>query len=226
MNDGYLIVTIFGLVAGVIAGHVMFRADYCMVSMLRDPFMFRDATMLRFLLLQITLTMALLEIVRSLGSLPYYPSVWMGPANLSSVVGGAIFGVGMVLTGSCVVGCLYKAGAGSVLGLCAFVSMIVGATLFAEFASMWQGITANWVVTDVVTLPQTLHLTAGWLVWPIVAVLTVAIWRWSKAGLMQLSAVAQGFIQPWKAAMILSVITLASCFFTGMPLGITTCFVN
>lgn len=226
MNDGYLIVTFFGVLAGLIMGHIMFRADYCMVGMLRDLFMFRSTVMARFLVVQIVLTMMLLEIAQAFGILTYYPSLLMAPANLSSVVGGFIFGIGMVLAGSCVVGCLYKTGAGSVLGLCTLVAMVVGALIFAEVAPFMNRLTQHWQVGQQLTVPQSLSVASGWLVWPLLLLLLPVLWRWYQGGKLQLTERTQGFIQPWKAAMAFSFITLAACIVTGMPIGITTCYVK
>lgn len=207
-------------------GHVMFRADYCMVGMLRDLFMFRSTVMVRFLVLQIVLSMVLLEIAHAFGVLSYYPSLLMGPANLSSVVGGFIFGIGMVLSGSCVVGCLYKTGAGSVLGLCTVVAMIFGALVFVEVAPLWGHVKLDLQVSQQSTLPQSLSLASGWLVWPSFLLLLPLLWRWYQSGKLQLKERTEGFIQPWKAAVVFSFVVLAACFFTGMPVGITTCYVK
>jgi len=226
MTDGYLIVTGFGLLAGLIMGHVMFRADYCMVGMLRDLFMFRSAVMARFLVVQIVLSMVLIEIARSFGLLVHYPSLLMGPANFSSVFGGFIFGIGMVLCGSCVIGCLYKTGAGSVLGFCTVVAMITGAMVFVEFLSVWSQWSQHWQATQSVTISQSLSISSGWLVWPICLLTAPLFWRWYQCKKLQLRQHSHGFIQPWKAAVIFSVITVSACFVTGMPVGITTCYVK
>lgn len=226
MIAAYGVLTVTGLVAGLLAGHVMFRSDYCLVGMLRDLFLFRSATMLRFLLLQTLISLAVLELARLAGALPYYPAVMMGPPNLSSVFGGCLFGFGMVLAGSCVIGCLYKAGAGHVLSLCTLLAMVAGATLFAEFAPLWHRLMEPLRLASAVTVPQSLGCAAGWLVWPLVGSLSWVVVCWAQQGKLQLAAVAQGFVQPWKTAIILALITLAMCLTTGGPLGVTTCYVK
>lgn len=224
--DGYWLIIISGLLSGLIAGYVMYRSDYCLVAMLRDLFMFRSASMVRFLVVQIAASFILLDVARLLGWLPYYPSLLMGPANLSSLIGGCIFGFGMVLAGSCVIGCVYKAGAGNALALCSLAAMISGATLFGEVAPWWKEVTKSWGVTTEVTIPQSLGVDAALLVYPLAVVLLLVVWSWFKAGKLTLASTAQGYIQPWKTALILALITLAACLFTGMPLGITTSYVK
>ncbi|MCD6527125.1 MAG: YeeE/YedE family protein [Desulfuromonas sp.] len=224
--DGYWLIIITGLVSGLIAGYVMYRSDYCLVGMLRDLFMFRSGTMARFLVVQIAASLILLELARAAGWLPYYPSLLMGPANLSSVIGGALFGFGMVLTGSCVIGCVYRTGAGNALGLCTLLAMIGGATLFGEIAPWWKDVTTELGVTTQVTIPQSLGISPAVVVFPLAAVLLLLIRRWFKGGQLILPATARGYIQPWKTAVIMAVITLGACVFTGMPLGITTSYVK
>jgi uncharacterized membrane protein YedE/YeeE len=226
MMESYVLIIIAGTVAGLVAGHLMFRSDYCMVGMLRDLFMFRNATMLRFLLVQLGLTLLLLELTRLSGGLSYVPPPLMKNANLSSVVGGAVFGLGMVLTGSCVVGCLYKTGAGNVLGLCAFLSMVAGATLYAEISGWWNQATAGWGVTENVTVAQSLGVDSLWVSVPLLALWLIGVVVWQRRGKLVVSSVAQGYIQPWKTAVGMAVITIALCVLTGMPMGITTMYVK
>ncbi len=223
---GYGLIIITGVVVGLIAGHLMFRSDYCMVGMLRDLFLFRQGTMLRFLILQLGVTLLLLEVVRWCGGLSYDPPPLMNGANLSSVVGGCIFGFGMVLTGSCVVGCLYKTGAGNVLGLCTFFSMITGATLYAEIAPWWKQLTTGWALTQQVTIPGSLGMPTWWFGVPLVAVWLWWVVSWQRAKKLVVPARAEGYIQPWKTAVGLAVLTVLLCIFTGMPMGITTMYVK
>ncbi|WP_316348734.1 YeeE/YedE family protein [Desulfuromonas acetoxidans] len=222
----YGFIIIAGAVAGLFAGHLMFRSDYCMVGMFRDLFLFRQASMLRFLILQLGLTLLLLELVRLGGGLSYGPPPLMKTANLSSVVGGCVFGFGMVLTGSCVVGCLYKTGAGNVLGLCAFIAMIVGATLYAEMAPWWKQVTQSWTLTQQVTVPATLGIPSWWLSVPLGALWLGCVAFWRRAEKLVIPARAEGYIQPWKTAVWLAVLTVVLCIFTGMPIGITTMYVK
>ena len=121
-----------GLGLGITAGFIMHRADYCVAGMFRDFFLFKNPFMLRALLLQVVFTMVLFEVARIAGILPHYPFPLLGPPALANVIGGVLFGIGMVLAGGCVVGTLYKMGAGSIVSGCAFVGLIVGSGLYAE----------------------------------------------------------------------------------------------
>jgi len=197
-----------------------------MVGMLRDLFMFRQGTMLRFLVIQLGVTLLLLELLRLGGGLSYDPPPLMKTANLSSVVGGVVFGFGMVLTGSCVVGCLYKTGAGNVLGLCAFIFMIAGATLYAEMAPWWKHVTEHWNLTQQVTVYHSFGIPSWWLTLPLLVVWLWRVHAWKREKKLVVAAVAEGYIQPWKTAVGLAGVTVLLCVFTGMPMGITTMYVK
>ncbi|MEJ2201296.1 MAG: YeeE/YedE thiosulfate transporter family protein, partial [Desulfuromonadaceae bacterium] len=97
----------------------MHRSDFCMAGMFRDLFLFRDYSMLRVLLLLVLVSMVLFESFRLLGLL-HLPFPLFAPPCWANLIGGTLFGVGMVLAGGCVVGTLYRLGAGSLPSLMAF----------------------------------------------------------------------------------------------------------
>lgn len=212
------------LALGLAAGFVMHRSDYCIAGMFRDYFLFRKTTMLRTLLLLVVVSMCLFEGARHLGLLRPYPFPLVGAPSLSNLVGGFIFGTGMVLAGGCVVGTLYKMGSGSVISLTAFVGLLAGSVLYAEIHPWWASLKkATTLVEGKVTVPQLLGVS------PLVMVLAVSLpaaalfIHWGRGGWNRATTV-EGYLQPWKAALALSVIGLASWVAIGMPMGITTAY--
>ena len=225
MPDPYWLIIVSSLTLGAVAGYVMHRSDFCVTGMFRDLFLFRDGYMLRMLLLLIAASMALFELFRLLGLLAPYPFPLLGPASLTSAAGGAVFGLGMVLAGGCVVGTLYKLGAGAAVSGAAFVGLLAGSTLYAEIHPWWKGVAAATRFSgEAVTLPQWLGVSPCWLVLPFLAGAAWLLARWWRDGLMERPGFAEGWLQPWKAALILSLIGLGSYFLVGMPLGITTSY--
>ncbi len=213
------------LLLGLLAGFVMHRSDYCLAGMFRDLFLFRSGFMLRTLVLLVGLSTVLFEGARLADLLPRYPFPLLGPPSLTGVLGGAAFGVGMVLAGGCVVGTLYKLGSGSVLSAVAFLGLIAGSGLYAEFHPQWQTLVRATVLTSgAITLPQVLGVPPTVLVLPGVAAATLLGWRWQRRGGWTRSAAADGYLQPWKAAVALAAIGVASSLAVAMPLGITTCY--
>jgi hypothetical protein len=139
MDHPYWLIVPTSLVLGLAAGWVMHRSDFCMTAMFRDVFLFRDGFMPRMLVLLVVLSMVMFELLRLSGLAAPYPFPLLGPASLSNVLGGLLFGVGMVLAGGCVIGTLYKMGAGSLLSALAFVGLITGATVYAAIHELWIG---------------------------------------------------------------------------------------
>ena len=225
MENPYPLIILASLSLGGVAGFVMHRSDFCVAGMFRDLFMFRDGYMLRVLLLLVTLSMGLFELFRLFGWLSPYPFPLLGPASLTSAAGGVLFGLGMVLAGGCVVGTLYKLGAGAVVSAAALIGLLSGSTLYAEIHPWWKGwVVATRISGEAVTLPQWLGVSPTLLVAPFLIGAGWLLARWWRAGALERPGFAEGYLQPWRAAVVLAVIGLLSYFLIGMPLGITTSY--
>lgn len=213
------------LLFGLAAGFVMHRSDFCIAGIFRDLFLFRTVFKLRILLFLVACSMLLFEIARQLGLLSIYPFPLFGSPSLANIFGGLIFGVGMVLAGGCVVGSLYKMGSGSILSAVACAGLIAGSAIYAEIHPWWSAIISKTTFfKGKVTIPQILGIAPM----PIILLFTLAslpyFMRCFRCGFMTRQTYADGSLQPWKAALLLSLISFASCIFIGMPLGITTAY--
>jgi hypothetical protein len=181
--------------------------------------------MLRMLVLLVVASMALFEVLRWTGLATPYPFPLLGPASLSNVLGGMLFGIGMVLAGGCVVGTLYKMGSGSALSALAFVGLIAGATLYAEIHPWWSRLAeATTVFAGRRTLPELLGLSPAALVAPAVLAGAALVGVWQRRGALHRRAFAEGHLAPWRAALALAVIGALSYAVMGMPMGITTAY--
>lgn len=213
------------LLLGLAAGWVMHRSDFCLAGMFRDLFLFRSTFLLRSLALLVVTSAVLFELARGLGWLPAYPYPLLTPPILAGILGGALFGVGMVLAGGCVVGTLYKMGTGNTVHAVAFAGLVLGSALYAEVHPLWVSFAARTRLTEAsITLPQQLGVAPGWIVAPLAVVGAVTFWRWRRRGLWFRSSAVAGYVQPWRAALLLSLISVTAACITGMPLGITTCY--
>ena len=208
---------------GGIAGFVMHRSDFCLAGMFRDLFLFRSVAMLRVLLLLIVASMTLFELARLAGLLRV-PFPLFGAPSLVNPLGGALFGIGMVLAGGCVVGTLYKMGAGSLPSLLAFLGLLAGSALYAEFHPWWARLSRSTTLTTQVTLPQMLGIPPALPVAITIVVAAYVFRRWFRLGLLSQPAFAEGYLQPWKAALWLALLGLGSVLLVGMPFGITTAY--
>jgi uncharacterized membrane protein YedE/YeeE len=131
----------------------------------------------------------------------------------------------MVLAGGCVVGTLYRMGAGSLISAVAFIGLIVGSAGYAEIFPFWSAfIKRTTFFPGKITLPQMIG--AG----PTVPVLLIAaaggalLLRWQRQGKFRRVTAVAGDLQPWKAALLLALISLVSAVLIGLPLGVTTSF--
>ena len=161
----------------------MHRSDYCLAGMFRDLFLFRRVDKLRTLVLLVVVTMLLFEGARLLGLLPNYPFPLFYAPSAANVAGGLLFGVGMVLAGGCVVGTLYRMGAGSLISAVAFIGLIVGSAGYAEIFPFWSAFAKQTTFfPGKITLPQIIGVE------PTVPVLLIAaaggalVLRWQRQG--------------------------------------------
>lgn len=137
LNEPYYLF-FFNLSVGIILGSVFYRADYCMAGMFRDMFLFRDYSLFRSLLLLVVTAMFLLYIARLSGLIQLYPPPTYGYASLATIIGGIVFGTGMVMASGCVVGTLYKMAKGNLTNLIAFIGIIAGSLVYAESHPFWE----------------------------------------------------------------------------------------
>jgi len=220
----YLLLITNGLVLGLCAGFIMHRSDFCLAGMFRDLFTFRQVAMLRFLFLLISFSILLFEAARLCGIFKAYPFPSFGPPSLTNVIGGGVFGIGMVLAGGCVVGTLYKLGAGSILSFFAFIGLIVGSTAYTEIHAAWSGFRTATTFSTAVTIPQELGIDPFPLMLAIFVISFYCCLRWYRAGKLVRRSPAAGYLQPYKAAVCLAIVGVCSCLVTGKPVGITTAY--
>lgn len=225
MQSEFALILVTSLACGLAAGFLLHRSDFCVTGMFRDYFLFRDMSMLRVLILMILVSMALVHGAQALGLIAYYPFPLLGAMSLTNIIGGALFGVGMVLAGGCVVGTLYKMGSGSVLSAVAFLGLLAGSVLYGEFHPAWAGLTKQLAVFGPAkTLPQAFGIEPRVLIIPMLLAGLWLVARWARRGQLVMAAHAEGYIQPWISAVALAAIGLVSYVVVGMPLGITTSY--
>ena len=223
VEGSYLILSVVSLALGLSAGFIMHRSDFCIAGAFRDLFLFRRGFMLRMLLLLVVSTMLLIEAARLMGLTPLYPFPLLYSPTPANLIGGFLFGVGMVLAGGCVIGTLYKIGAGSVLSALAFVGLAFGSALYAEVYPYWVSfIKSTTFFAGAVTVPQLLGVSPTVMVLIVSGAAGYYFFTLHKKGALVRRSTADGYLQPWRAALMLSVISLLSYVLIGMPMGVTS----
>lgn len=225
LEQPYLLIVASSLVIGLTAGFVMHRSDFCVTACFRDVFLFRDFFLMRQLLLLVVVSMLLFEAGRLTGAIHSYPFPLLSPPSLANMLGGFVFGIGMVLAGGCVCGSLFKLGAGSAASLLAVLGMLLGSVCYAEFHPFWAAFAKRTVLIEkTITLPQWLGVAPTWLLLPLVVGSGLWLYGEFRAGRMTRPAYAVGHLAPWRAAVLLALLGFASYVLIGMPLGITATY--
>ncbi|MCL5238423.1 MAG: YeeE/YedE family protein [Nitrospirae bacterium] len=219
-QPGFTHIVFLNLLIGVILGIVFHRSDFCMAGMFRDMFLFKQTFMVRIIVLQVVVTMILFLIAKDLRLIQLYPPPNLSFASSGTLIGGVVFGMGMVLAGGCVIGTLYKMGAGSIPSVIAFGGLIIGSGLYAELHPLWKHITEKTVISRAILLPQ---LPNGRFLLPAVLfTASLLILRWVRLGMLSQRSYAEGYILHWKTAVIVSVLNLAVYISSETPLAVST----
>ncbi len=108
---------------GFLFGFFLQKGDLCGASAFSEIVLARDARKTFGLWVAIMVSMVGFALIEGLGwvRLAPKPMFW-----LNYVVGGALFGVGIVLAGGCISGCLFKAGAGNLNSMAALTGIPLG----------------------------------------------------------------------------------------------------
>lgn len=126
---------------GLAFGFVLQRSRFCFASAFRDIFLLRHGRAMRGVLAGLAVATAGFAVVMarqvpnpSLGIIP--PDANVLPLGRHLVVGGLLFGIGMVVAGGCVSGSVYRMGEGYVASWVSFGGIMLG-LLIAAFTWNW-----------------------------------------------------------------------------------------
>jgi uncharacterized protein len=214
----------FYLGLGLLLGSVLYRSDFCMAGILRDVFLFRDFTLLRHLFLAVMLCTFFFLMMREAGILPSEQPQTFGGGSLLGVLGGVIFGIGMVLAGGCVLSTLYKIGGGNLAHGLAFAGIIIGSLLYAELFPLLWAAEQHLAFGSETTLMQLWPRGARTALWLAIGGTAALCAVWQRQGKWRVYAAAEGYLQPWRVAVALALLNLAAYAFSGWPLGISTAY--
>ena len=136
-------------VFSILAGITLQRSRLCFASSFRDLFLFGSTKTLKSIILGLMTTSFLfIFVMRSIiqnptiGSIPADPYIL--PFGVSTIVGGVLFGFGMVIAGGCVSGSLYRIGEGYVASLFSILGVVTGlVTLSLSWEWWWDNLISN-----------------------------------------------------------------------------------
>lgn len=135
----FQVTLLLALAIGVILGFIFQRGQFCMTLMLTESTLFRNHRRLSGLILAMLVSVILFNVSVSLGlrdrlnllsSSDVDPSFFQAPLVIErSLLGGLVFGIGMILAGGCVAGILFRIGEGQLSSAVSFLGMMVGFAL-------------------------------------------------------------------------------------------------
>lgn len=212
------------LVIGLAFGYVTQRGGFCLTRALSNLFLMGDATIIRAYLLALVVATVGVHLLLAAGlvEIPIRPFRW-----LSTLVGGILFGFGMILSGGCAGSTWYRIGEGAVGAWVVLFGFAMGGAAMSVgiLAPLRQKLQEPMVTIDHAspTLPALIANTAGVEVSPWVVIialgLVAAVFLWRGAGEPEYGK------WPWPLAgalvgVLITVGWWASAF-GGTPTGIT-----
>ena len=123
-----MVLAVVGLLLGIAFGVVLQRGRFCMAAAARDLFLTKDTYLAKGVLYAILFTSIGIFLAQSQGLL----ELQIKPLGLHNVIGGLMFGVGMVVAGGCASGVLFRAGEGYITAFTAILGVLFGMAVYAE----------------------------------------------------------------------------------------------
>ena len=155
------------------------------------------------------------------------------PAGTSVIVGAFIFGIGMQLGGGCASGTLYTVGGGSTRMLVTLVFFIVGSLIGTAHMPYWSAMPQLQPLSAVKELGLAPALALNWIVFALIAAITVVVEKRRHGRLLPASQQVQAgggarwLRGPWPllaGALALVVLNFATLALAGRPWGVTSAF--
>ena len=113
------------LSTGLVFGYVIQRGGFCLTRAISNAVLTGDATILRAYVLALLVAMVGVQVLEATGAveIPTRPLHW-----LANILGGTLFGVGMILSGGCSGSTWYRVGEGAVGAWVVLLGFAIGAT--------------------------------------------------------------------------------------------------
>lgn len=153
----YMLVYVwFGLAYGMLLQY----GRFCMASAVRDLFAVKVPRMA----VGVMIAVALYSVVAAIVSLSGFSTFHPNAMGWNILIGAAIFGFGIVFTGGCASGSLYKAGEGNMNSMLVIVAISFSQAIVVSASGWWDALVPqSWVASAVAKdMPIELSVTKGW----------------------------------------------------------------
>lgn len=145
---------------GLAYGALLQYGRFCMASAVRDLFAVGVPRMAVGMMIAVALYATVAAIVTLSGFSTFHPNV----LGWHVLIGGAIFGFGIVFTGGCASGSLYKAGEGNMNAMLVIVAISFSQAIVVSASGWWDALVpSSWVASAAAKdMPADLSVTRGW----------------------------------------------------------------
>ncbi len=153
----YLLVYVwFGLVYGMLLQY----GRFCMASAVRDLF----AVGVSRMAVGVMIALCLYSLVAAIVNVSGFGTVYPHPLGWHIIIGGLVFGFGIIFTGGCASGSLYKTGEGNMASALVLVSISFSQAYFVNLGSWSDRLApASWAASALEKgMPEELSVTHGW----------------------------------------------------------------
>ena len=211
---------ILGLIVGFALGYALQRGRFCVNTAFRDVVFVKDSTLLRAWAFAGLIQLVGVTALRSIG---YFESIEIPPFFIwASIVGGFIFGTGMVIAGGCASGTCYRVSEGMLGSLMALI--VFGITAVATDVGVLNPLqqALRSVRIDVNGAPATIDGALGVNTWVIVVPLVVLVGFWLLRG-RKTTYHSHGWTWPITGAVIglVGIAAWITSTATGRPFGLS-----
>jgi uncharacterized membrane protein YedE/YeeE len=170
---------ISALGTGLVFGYVIQRGGFCLTRAISNVVLMRDTTILRAYVLALLVAIVGVQILTATGAveIPIRP---LRP--VSNILGGVLFGFGMILSGGCSGSTWYRVGEGAVGAWVVLLGFAIGATTVRVGALSPLRTTLQQTAVVVQGEAPTLYNLLGIPAWLVIVVLLVAVGLWLLRG--------------------------------------------
>lgn len=128
-------------VTGLVFGYILQRSRFCFTASMRDPYLTKSTTVTRAVLIAFAITTIGFTAIKYgyfIKGLPIPGMSYVVPISVATIVGGLLFGTGMVIAGGCASGTLMRVGEGFLMNLIALFFFIIGSLWGAHDFGWWK----------------------------------------------------------------------------------------
>lgn len=122
-------------------GVILQKGRFCFTASMRDPYLTGGTSLTRAVIVALAVTTIGFTAIKygyQSAGLPIPGMSYVAPISLATVLGGIIFGVGMVIAGGCASGTLMRVGEGFVMNTIAFFFFMMGSLWGAHDFGWWM----------------------------------------------------------------------------------------